>query len=192
MTQDPSARSQHQRMLAGELYTPADEELAAMRLEARTLVQRFNASSPEDQPGRQLLLEHLLGSVGERVEIEPPLRVDYGRHIHLADRVFMNFDCILLDVCEIRIGARTMLGPRVQLITATHPMDARTRASGVELGKPITIGEDVWIGAGAIVLPGVTIGDRAIIGAGAVVARDVAADTTALGVPARKAQDHRI
>ena len=185
MTRGPDDQSQRERMLAGDLYDPADSELVAMRLAARMLTKQFNQSEPDDQRGRRLVLERLLGSVGERVEIEPTLRVDYGIHIHLADRVFMNFDCILLDVCEIRIGSRTMLGPRVQLITAAHPKDATRRANDGEFGRPITVGEDVWLGAGAIVLPGVTIGDRSIIAAGAVVTRDVAPDTTVVGVPSR-------
>jgi maltose O-acetyltransferase len=174
-----------ERMLAGQLYNPADPELVAMRLRARQLINQYNTSDPADPARRRQLLEELLGPIGQNIEIEPTLRVDYGIHITLGDRVFMNFDCILLDVCPITIGSRTMLGPRVQLLTATHPLDARARAEDGEYAKPITIGDDVWLGAGVIVCPGVTIGDRAIIGAGSVVTKDISPDVIATGVPAR-------
>lgn len=174
-----------ERMLAGEMYDPGDAELVAMRLRARVLIEQFNTSDPRDPSARRRLIEEIFGSVGENIEIEPTLRVDYGLHTTLGDRVFMNFDCVLLDVCPIRIGSRTLFGPRVQVLTATHPMDSHDRATKGEYAKPITIGEDVWIGAGAIICPGVTIGDRAVIGAGSVVTRDITPDSVAVGVPAR-------
>lgn len=133
---------------------------------------------------RALLMERL-GAVGEGVVIRPPFHCDYGSNLFVADGVFMNFNCVVLDVCPVRIGARTQIGPGVQLLAADHPRDPALRAKGVENGRPIVIGEDVWIGGGALILPGITIGDGAIVGAGAVVTRDVAPGSTVVGNPAR-------
>jgi maltose O-acetyltransferase len=119
------------------------------------------------------------------VWLQPPFFCDYGSNIHLGKKVFFNFNCVVLDVCEVRIGDRTMFGPAVQVYAATHPLDAAERSSGRELGKPVVIGADVWVGGGAVICPGVTIGDRAVIGAGAVVTRDVPAGVFAAGNPCR-------
>ena len=173
------------KMLAGKLYDPSDPQLVGLRRAARLLTDRFNQTGPDEADARRWILDKLLGSVGEDVEIEPTLRVDYGTNIHLGDRVFINFDCIMLDVCAIRIGDRTKIGPRVQLLAATHPMEARARALDGEFGKPITIGQDVWLGAGVVVCPGVKIGDRSVIGAGAVVTSHIPPDSVAVGVPAK-------
>ncbi|TYZ64067.1 hypothetical protein PybrP1_003084 [[Pythium] brassicae (nom. inval.)] len=178
------AETEKQKMIKGELYVSADPQLVKERLHTRELVATFNAQAPGSADAMATLGE-LMGSLGKGVYIEPLFRCDYGYNIFLADSVYMNFNCVLLDVCEIRIGARTMLAPNVQLYTATHPLDPVVRSSGVELGKPITIGEDVWIGGGAIVLPGVTIGDCAVIGAGAVVTKDVPPRCVVAGNPAR-------
>jgi maltose O-acetyltransferase len=180
------AVTERERMLAGELYLASDPELLAARGRARRLTAQYNASSQDDPRLRRRLIEELLGRTGSDVWIEPPFHCDYGSQIELGDSVYVNFNCVFLDCAPIRIGARTLLGPSVQLYAATHPVDAATRRTGRELARPITIGEDVWIGGGAIVLPGITIGDRAIVGAGCVVTRDVPAGTTVAGNPARK------
>lgn len=173
------------KMLRGELYDAQDPELLKERRHARQLVSQYNKLTFAEDNEAEQLRKQLLGSVGSNVFIEPPFRCDYGYNVHLADGVYMNFNCVLLDVCEIRIGARTLLAPGVQIYTATHPIDPEERAGGLELGKPITIGADVWIGGGAIILPGVTIGDGAVIGAGSVVTKNVAPMTVVGGNPAK-------
>ncbi len=176
--------SERHRMLAGELYDPLDDELAAMRSRARDLCRDLAATRESEAAERRRLLVMLLGSGGESVWMQPPFHCDYGSNIHLGERVFFNFGCVVLDVCEVRIGSFTLLGPNVQIYAATHPMDAALRRTR-ELGKPVTIGADVWIGGGAIVCPGVTIGSRSVIGAGSVVTRDVPEDVVAVGNPCR-------
>ncbi|MBA2961058.1 MULTISPECIES: sugar O-acetyltransferase [Ramlibacter] len=175
--------SEREKMLAGQPYRAMDPELVAARERARALCARLNATAP-DHPRQRAVLDQLLGAAGARVAITPPFHCDYGTQIELGDDVFLNFNCVLLDVCRIAIGAHTLLGPAVQVYTPLHPMDARQRREQ-ESGRPVTIGSDVWIGGGAIVLPGVTIGDRAVIGAGSVVTRDVPADVFAAGNPCR-------
>ncbi|GAA3756518.1 sugar O-acetyltransferase [Terriglobus aquaticus] len=169
-------------MLAGDLYFALDSELTTERTRCETALVNYNVAIPE---AREQLLEQLLGSVGKQVVIRPTFACDYGYNIHLDDYVFLNFNCVLLDVCPIHIGARTQIGPAVQIYTADHPRDPSIRHQGLESGKPIRIGADVWIGGGAILLPGVTIGDGAVIGAGSVVTRSVAPGTTVVGNPAK-------
>lgn len=173
------------KMLAGELYLASDPELVAMRQRARRLIRLFNASTEMDVEPRTRILRELLGTCGDRIEIEPTLRVDYGSNIHLGNGVFMNFGCVILDCALVTIGDGTMFGPGVHLYTATHPTDAATRREMLEYAKPITIGRDCWIGGGAIVLPGVSIGDEAVVGAGSVVTKDVAPGSRVMGNPAR-------
>jgi maltose O-acetyltransferase len=168
-----------ERMLAGELYDALDPELVAARARARELLGRFNA-----EPDRSLL-EELLGSIGPDAVIEPPFHCDYGCNISLGERFYANVGCVFLDCAAISIGDRALLGPAVHLYAATHPLDAETRRRGLEYALPISIGDDAWIGGGAIVLPGLAIGDRAVVGAGAVVTRDVPADAIVAGNPAR-------
>lgn len=180
-----------EKMLAGELYDPYGPELSAARRRARDMVYTFNLTRDADKEERLRILGELLGTAGDGVWIEPPFHCDYGSHIHLGEKVFFNFGCVLLDCAEIRIGPRTLLAPNVQIYTATHPLDPVVRASGLESAKPITIGADVWIGGGAILLPGVTVGDRAVIGAGAVVTKNVPADMIVAGNPARVIGDTR-
>jgi maltose O-acetyltransferase len=177
--------TEKEKMLSGELYDAMDAELVRDRLNARAIVAQYNKLTFSDDENAQRLRAQLFGSVGDNVFIEMPFRCDYGYNIHLADGVYMNFNCVLLDVCEIRIGARTLLAPGVQIYTASHPLDPKLRAAGPELGKPITIGEDVWIGGCAIILPGVTIGNGAVIGAGSVVTKDVSPMTVVGGNPAK-------
>ncbi len=177
--------TEKQKMLAGELYRPGDPELQADQDLARAWMVRYNAALGETPAVRRALLAELLGSVGERAVVRPPFHCDYGYNIHLGHDVFLNFNCVILDVVAVRIGAGTQIGPAVQIYAADHPRDATERRSGLELGRPVIIGEHVWIGGGAIILPGVTIGSDAVIGAGSVVTRDVAAGATVVGNPAR-------
>lgn len=176
--------TEREKMLAGELYDPLDAELAAMRVRARDLTADLNASRDADEALRRRILVDLFGSGGDTAWLQPPFYCDYGTHIHLGAKVFFNFNCVLLDVCEIRIGDRTLFGPAVQVYAATHPTDVELRKTR-EFGKPVTIGSDVWVGGGAIICPGVTIGDRTIIGAGSVVTKDIPADVLAVGNPCR-------
>ncbi|MDI3288242.1 sugar O-acetyltransferase [Polyangium sp. 15x6] len=177
--------SERERMLAGELYRPDDPELVAARSRARRLSRAYD-EVPEDEPARRReILDALFGTLGSGAFIEPPFRCDYGVNIHAGDGLYMNFGCVLLDCNRIDIGHRVLLAPGVHIYTATHPLDAALRASGRELARPVRIGDDVWLGGGAIVLPGVTIGDGAVIGAGSVVTKDVAAGWVVAGNPAR-------
>ncbi|WP_281167744.1 sugar O-acetyltransferase [Marinimicrobium agarilyticum] len=177
--------SEWQKMLAGERYNPMDPELMKARRDARLLTESLNASRDNETKKRRKILRELIPNGGGSVWMQPPFYCDYGRNITLGENVFFNFNCVILDVAEVRIGARTLFGPAAQVYTATHPMDARERASGLELGFPITIGEDVWVGGGAIICPGVTIGDRSVIGAGSVVTKDIPADVFAAGNPCK-------
>ena len=177
--------TEYERMIAGELYDPLDPELIAMRRRARLLTRELNLSRDDEEERRLTILRELIGSAGEHLWIEPPFYCDYGRNITVGRKVFLNFDCVVLDVAPVRIGDHTMLGPAVQLYTATHPLGAAARRRGLELGEPIDIGADVWIGGGAIVLPGVRIGSRSVIGAGSVVTKDVPDDVFAAGNPCR-------
>jgi maltose O-acetyltransferase len=174
-----------QRMLRGELYIANDPEIAADAARAQELMQRFNGTRHDEPELRDRLLRELLGEVGEGVVVRPPLWVDYGMHISIGAGTFANYDCVMLDVAPIRIGAACQLATRVQLLTATHQIDPEPRRVGWESAEPITIGDNVWLGGGAIVCPGVTIGDDTVVGAGAVVTRDLPTGVVAAGVPAR-------
>lgn len=184
--------SEKQKMIAGEFYLPGDAELGADRARSQALQRRYNATIVSDDAARGPILSEWLGSLGEDCALRAPFYVDYGYNIHLGCRVFFNYGCVLLDVCGIHIGDDTQVGPMVQILTADHPRDATTRAKGLEFGRPIRIGRNVWIGGGALILPGVRVGDDAVIGAGAVVTRDVAPGVTVAGNPARPlAPGHR-
>lgn len=178
-------RTEKEKMLAGELYVAADPELTAERVRARRLTLRLNALDPADDAGYRAIMAELAPNAAPTVFFQPPFYCDYGYNIYAGENVFMNFNCVVLDVSPVRIGAGTMFGPAVQVLTATHPIDAAERSAGPEYSKPITIGRDCWIGGGAIIQPGVTIGDRCIVGAGAVVTKDVPDDTIVVGNPAR-------
>lgn len=167
-----------ERMLRGELYR-VDDVLRAEAARAHALVERFNASADE------AILRELLGHIGEGALVRPPFHCDYGTHISIGAGTFVNFDCVMLDVAPIRIGEDCQIATKVQLLTATHPVDPGPRREGWESGHPITIGDNVWLGGGVIVCPGVTIGDDAVVGAGAVVTSDLPAGVVAFGVPAR-------
>ncbi|MGY1814297.1 sugar O-acetyltransferase [Blastococcus sp. SYSU D00820] len=183
---DPAdTRSMRERMLAGDLYIADDPEIAEDSARAQDLAGAYNATSVRQGPLRRQLLEQLLGAIGEGTELRPPLHVDYGRNIRIGARCFANFGLVALDVAAITIGDDVQIGPNVQLLTPTHPVEPGPRRDKWEAAEPITIGDNVWLGGGAIVLPGVTIGDNTVVGAGAVVTRDLPADVVAVGNPAR-------
>ena len=163
--------TEREKMLAGELYDALDPELVALRARARELCEARN-------------FRDLFASGGDTVNVQPPFFCDYGANIHLGRNVFFNFNCVVLDVCPVRIGDFTLFGPGVQILTPLHPMDAQERRSR-EYGAPITIGDDVWVGGGALILAGVNVGSRTVIGAGSVVTRDVPEDVFVAGNPAR-------
>ena len=179
------ARSQKTRMLAGEMYRGNDPELVADQQRAQALLARYNATTPDDAAGRAALLQTLLGAVGEATVIRPAFTCDYGFNIRLGRNGFINYHCVFLDCAAIEIGDNLQMGPLVQLYTAWHPLDPDERRSGLEGAQPIRIGHDVWIGGGAIVLPGVLIGDAVLIGAGSVVTKDVPSHVVVAGNPAR-------
>lgn len=176
--------TEHAKMVAGLPYDPQDPALVAARDQARALCQQINAM-PADQPAAlRPLLERLLGAETDAY-VTPPFACDYGTQLRLGRGVYFNFGCVVLDVAPVTIGDHVLFGPGVHVYTAMHPMDAAQRRSGVEWGAPVRIGNDVWIGGGAILCPGVRIGDRSVIGAGSVVTRDVPADVFAAGNPCR-------
>jgi maltose O-acetyltransferase len=172
-------------MLRGELYVFDDPELEAAQARAQELLERYNATPHAAQTERDRLLRTLLGEVGEGVVVKPPFRCDYGTSIALGARTFANYGCVMLDVASIRIGADCQLATSVQLLTATHPVDPEARRLGWEYAEPIALGDNVWLGGGVVVCPGVTIGDDTVVGAGAVVTRDLPARVVAVGNPAR-------
>jgi maltose O-acetyltransferase len=179
------ARTEKDKMLAGELYDASAPEIQADLAATHRWLARYNAALDMERSDRRELLVERFAAVGEGAVIRPPFHCDYGFNISLGAGVFLNFNCVILDVVEVTIGDRTQIGPGVQILTADHPRDAAGRASGLEFGRPVSIGRNVWIGGGAIILPGVSIGDAALIGAGSVVTRDVPAEATAFGNPAR-------
>lgn len=180
-----SKTTEWEKMVAGELYDPADPDLTAKRRRARDLLQQLNNSRDEETALREELLTQLIGSKGREVAIQPPFFCDYGTNITLGDRIFFNFNCVVLDVAPVTIGSDVLFGPAVQIYTATHPLDHQVRRQMLESALPITIGSDVWVGGGAIILPGVTIGARSVIGAGSVVTRDIPPGVFAAGNPCR-------
>jgi maltose O-acetyltransferase len=176
--------TEREKMLAGELYDPHSPELSAARTRARDLCQALNATREADADARRRICRELFAAGGDSVWLQPPFFCDYGANIELGARVFFNFNCVVLDVCPVRIGSFTLFGPAVQIYTATHPMNAAQRREK-EYGKPVEIGSDVWVGGGAIILPGVRVGARSVIGAGSVVTRDIPDDVFAAGNPCR-------
>ena len=172
-------------MLAGELYDPLDPQLSEERTQARLLLKQLNDSREDETEERNRILKELIPNAGQGLWLQPPFYCDYGYNIIVGEKVFFNFNCVVLDVMPVTIGSRTLFGPNVQIYTATHPMDYKERASGVEYAKPITIGEDVWVGGSVVICPGVTIGDRCVIGAGSVVTKDIPAGVFAAGNPCK-------
>jgi maltose O-acetyltransferase len=177
-------RSERDKMLAGELYDPLEPELVAARDRARDLCQDLNATREAQHDERRRILRELFATGGDSIWMQPPFFCDYGSNIFLGERVFFNFNCVVIDVCRVTIGDYTLFGPAVQIYTATHPLNAELRRKQ-EFAKPIEIGSDVWVGGGAIICPGVRIGSRSVIGAGSVVTRDVPEGVVAVGNPCR-------
>jgi maltose O-acetyltransferase len=176
--------SEREKMLAGELYDPMDADLVAARTRARDLCLMLNATREAESEARRAILRELFARGGESVWMQPPFFCDYGSNIELGERVFFNYNCVVLDVCRVRIGDFTLFGPGAQLLTPLHPLDPELRRRE-EFGKSVEIGSDVWVGGGALILPGVRIGSRSVIGAGSVVTRDVPEGVFAAGNPCR-------
>jgi maltose O-acetyltransferase len=178
-------KSEKEKMLNGELYNAADPELRKERLNARRLSRLFNESLETEDNKRTELLKELFGSTGENLYIEPTFHCDYGYNIHVGENFYANFDCVFLDVCEIRIGDNCLIAPGVHIYTATHPLNTNTRVSGAEYGKTVKIGDHVWIGGRAIINPGVNIGNKVVIASGSVVTKDVPDHVVVGGNPAK-------
>ena len=181
--------TEREKMLGGELYDATDPDLTAARRRARDLLQRLNDSRDDEGDLRRAIYEDLFGSLGGDLWIEPPFYCDYGTNIYLGEKVFFNFNCVVLDPAPVHIGSNVLFGPAVQVYTATHPLDWRVRREWLEAAQPIEIGSDVWLGGGAVINPGVSIGDRSVIGAGSVVTKDIPADVFAAGNPCRVLRD---
>lgn len=175
--------TEREKMLAGEMYDPSDKELADARDRAHRLAHMYN--NLEDPEARKELIQTIFGTVGEEVHVEPGLRVDYGENIHVGENFYANFNSVLLDVCPIHIGRNVMLGPRVSLVTPEHPINPVERNSGLEFGRPITIGDNCWLGADVTVIGGVTLGDNVVVGAGSVVTKSFDDNVVIAGNPAR-------
>ncbi|HEX8326715.1 MAG TPA: sugar O-acetyltransferase [Hymenobacter sp.] len=176
--------SEKEKMLAGELYLASDPELVEARTRAKGLLHRLNVTEYLFTAAAQGILAELIPHTGQNFYVEPPFHCDYGSNIHCGDNVYFNVNCVVLDVAKITIGSRVMFGPAVQLYAATHPLDAVVRRT-LELGRPITIGDDCWIGGGSVICPGVSVGAGCVIGAGAVVTKDIPPYSLAVGNPAR-------
>lgn len=172
-------------MLSGELYDALDPQLSEERLQARLLIKALNNTREDEVEERSRILKELIPDAGAGLWLQPPFYCDYGTNIKTGEKVFFNFNCVVLDVMPVTIGSRTLFGPNVQLYTATHPMNYKERASGLEAAKPILIGSDVWVGGSVVICPGVSIGDRSVIGAGSVVTKNIPADVFAAGNPCR-------
>jgi maltose O-acetyltransferase len=188
MTEDYFAgdsRTNRERMLAGDLYIADDPENARLAQRAVRLADAYHRATVADDAGARSLLVELLGTLGDDAYVKPPLFVDYGENVHIGPRTFANYNLTALDVAPITIGADCQIGPGVQLLTPTHPVEPQPRRDKLEAALPIVIGDNVWLGGGVIVCPGVTIGDNTVVGAGAVVTRDLPANVVAVGNPAR-------
>lgn len=177
--------TERQKMIAGELYSPMDSELIELRYRARKLFERYNTSSVDEMELRSTLIKELLGATGEDIYIEPSFKCDYGCNIFVGENFYANFDCVILDVAEVRIGKNCMLAPQVAIYTATHPIKAEERYLGKEYGKPIIIGDNCWIGGHATINPGVTLGDNVVVASGAVVTKSFGSNVVIGGNPAR-------
>lgn len=176
-------KTEKQKMLAGELYDASDYELIKARKKATRLTLSYNSTTEQETEYKKQILSELFGAVGQNINIEPPFYCDYGSNIYVGDGFYMNFGCVILDCASVHIGNNVLCAPSVHIYTATHPTDPELRRSGLELAAPVTIGNNVWIGGGAIVCPGVTIGDDTTIGAGSVVVKDIPARVVAVGNP---------
>lgn len=180
-----SIKSEKEKMLASELYAASDPQLTQEREHARMLIRLYNQSLETEHDLRDQLMKQLFGSTGEELYIEPTFRCDYGYNIHVGNHFYANFDCVFLDVCEIRIGDHCYIAPGVHIYTAAHPIHPVERISGKEFGKPVTIGNNVWIGGSVVINPGITIGHNVVIGSGAIVTKDVPDNVVVAGNPAK-------
>ena len=178
-------KSELEKMLAGELYNANDPELVQMRFKARSLFAKYNQTMAENTLERKLILKQLFAETGEQIDIQTPFYCDYGSNIYAGENLFINFNCTILDCAKVTFGKNVFLAPNVQLYAAHHPIIASERIKGPELASPITIGDNVWLGGGVIVCPGVTIGENTTIGAGSVVTKDIPANVLAAGNPCR-------
>lgn len=178
-------KSEREKMIAGEMYDPFDAELVALRKQARQLFEKLNQTSMGELPRRTNLIKQLFGSTGKRIYIESDFRCDYGCNIHVGDNFYANFNCVILDVAEVRIGDNCLMAPQVGIYAATHPIDRQQRISGVEFALPVTIGNDCWIGGHAVINPGVTLGDNVVVASGAVVTKSFGSNVVIAGNPAR-------
>lgn len=177
--------TEKEKMITGQLYDATDETLTKDRVHARKQIRLFNNTTETELAKRTDLLKALFGSTKEKLYIEPDFRVDYGYNIHLGENFYANFNCVFLDVSPIHIGDNCMLAPNVHIYTATHPINAEERITGLEYGKPVIIGDNAWIGGGAIINPGITIGDNVVVASGAVVTKDVPSNVIVGGNPAK-------
>lgn len=178
-------KSEKEKMLSGELYIATDPFLYKERINARRITRLYNQTSEMEETKRTELLKELFGSTGKNIYIEPYFRCDYGYNIHVGENFYANYNCVFLDVCEIRIGDNCLIAPGVHIYTASHPLNRKERVSGKELGKPVIIGNDVWIGGCTVINPGVSIGNNVVIGSGSVVTKDVPDNVVVGGNPAR-------
>lgn len=178
-------RSQKDRMLSGDLYIADDPELAKDFHKAKRLLREYNQTTEYQEADRKKILDDLFKQSGQKIHIEPPFHTDYGCNTVIGENFYSNYDCIILDIANVKIGDNVMFGPRVGLYTAGHPIDAVIRNEYYEYGKPITIGNNVWVGGNVVVNPGVTIGDNVVIGSGAVVTKDIPSNVIAVGNPCK-------
>ena len=178
-------KTEREKMLAGELYLATDEELTQMHFQARRLLHDFNFSAPDRIKQRQNIISSLFGNIGDNFTVKPPFYCDFGCHIFAGDNLYINYDCTILDGNTVHLGNNVLLAPKVQIYTASHPIDPETRLSSLELTVPVTIGDNVWLGGGVIVCPGVKIGNNVTIGAGSVVTKDIPDNVVAVGNPCR-------
>jgi maltose O-acetyltransferase len=179
------SKTEREKMLANEPYLAIDSELVRMLGAAQNLLHAFNSSHPREIETRREIVKTLFGSIGQTFKIEPPFHCDYGCHIYAQENLYINYDCTILDCNHVYIGNNVLIAPKVQIYTAYHPIDPQIRRSGLEMAASITIGDDVWIGGGAIICPGVTIGNNTTIGAGSVVTKSIPANVVAVGNPCR-------
>ena len=177
--------TEREKMLAGELYSAADPELRKMHLRSKKLFGKYNKINPANEKKQDRLIKKMLGSIGGKIRIQPPFYCDYGVNVSVGDNFFANYGCIILDVCKVTIGKNFMIAPNVSIFAATHPVKAQERYNGVELGKPVTIGDNCWIGGGAIINPGVTLGDNVVVASGAVVTKSFGSNVVIGGNPAK-------